>query len=155
MAARWRRRAGTPRSLTTREVLEFLACYLAALILAFGFTLLVGSQGWARWKDEYAQLPQAARDWFRNAELTQAARKRLNGWKKCCDHADWFRTQFKPGATTDEWYYEYEPGQWKRIPQDIIHYEHDPRMPEEIRREGVLFIYNGTETCFWPPIEEL
>ena len=41
------------------------------------------------------------------------------------------------------------------MPEDIIHYEPDPAMPQEIRREGVLFIFNGTETCFWPPTEEL
>jgi hypothetical protein len=25
-------------------------------------------------------------------------------------------------------------------------------MPEQLKLEGVLFIYNGTETCFWPPL---
>lgn len=126
--------------------------FVFALLLALA---VAATAGQARWKDEYAQLPEATRAWFRNAELTQAARKRLSGWKKCCDHADWFRTQFKPGAAADEWLYEYAPGQWKVIPPDIIHYEHDPSMPAEIRREGVLFIYQGTETCFWPPSEEL
>jgi hypothetical protein len=56
---------------------------------------------------------------------------------------------------TDEWFYEQAPGKWKRIPPDIIHDEHDLTMPAEIRRGGVLFIYNGLETCFWPPLEEL
>jgi len=30
-------------------------------------------------------------------------------------------------------------------------HENDPKMPEQLKQEGVLFIYNGTETCFWPP----
>lgn len=155
MYSRWRVRRGIALRPTMSEALEFAACYLAALALAFAFTLLVGSQGWAFWKEEYANLPQSTRNWFKNAELTPAARRRLNNWTKCCDHADWFRTKFKPGERTDEWFYEYEPGKWKKIPQDVIHYERDPSMPDDIRREGVLFIYNGYETCFWPPTEEL
>jgi hypothetical protein len=37
------------------------------------------------------------------------------------------------------------------IEDDIIHYEDDRTMPPQLKAEGVLFIYKGTPTCFWPP----
>lgn len=42
-AVRAHLRSGMP---TRREALEFCGCYAAALVLAFGYTILVGSQDW-------------------------------------------------------------------------------------------------------------
>lgn len=91
----------------------------------------------------YANSPN--RDWYRNAELTPAARARFL-FDKCCDHADVFRTQFKVNKTTggDEWWY-LSGAEWKRVPDDIIHV--DKHAPDN---QPTLFIYAGKETCFFP-----
>lgn len=106
----------------------------------------------ATWKPEYGQSPSDWIKWFDNAATTPAAQARLH-FTKCCDNSDRFKTLFKPGATKDEWYFQ-RNGQWERIPDDVIHTEDDPTMPEQLKEEGVLFIYphgNGQPTCFWPP----
>lgn len=99
----------------------------------------------ATWKPEYANASPEVRDWYRNAELTPEAQKRFM-FKKCCDHADVFRTQFKVNKTTggDEWWY-LNGAEWKLIPHDIIHL--DEHAPDN---QPTLFIYNGMETCFFP-----
>jgi hypothetical protein len=97
------------------------------------------------WKPEYAQLPPDVRDWYSAAELTAPAQRRFP-YKKCCDHADVFKTQFRVNTASgeDEWYYLIER-QWKRIPSDIIHWgEHAPD------GQPTLFLYGGKETCFYP-----
>jgi len=110
----------------------------------------------ARWKPEYAQLPQATRDWFNNAELTPSARERL-GFKFCCKESERVKTKFKVNATThgDEWFYLNEKsGRYEKIPDDIIHWgESGPN------GEAILFALDqvirgqpiGTLTCFFPP----
>jgi hypothetical protein len=86
---------------------------------------------------------------------TDACRECSSRWlEECCDHGDWYRTKFLPGSYGEEWFHEAE-GRWKRFPPDIIHYAMDPAMPPELRRQDVLFVYNGTETCFWPPEHNL
>lgn len=98
----------------------------------------------AEWKPEYAQASPEVRAWYRNAELTEAAKLRLP-FKNCCDHADVFRTQFKVDKASgrDEWWYF--DGEWKRVPDDIIHI--DKHAPDN---QPTLFIYQGKETCFFP-----
>ena len=96
-------------------------------------------------KADYASAPQAVQDWYRAAELTEAAKKRFP-FTKCCDHADVVRTKFQVSKTTagDEWFY-LEGGTWKRIPDDIIHWgESAPG------GQPTLFVYAGKETCFFP-----
>ena len=50
---------------------------------------------------QYVNVPQEIREWYRNAELTPAAQRRLQ-WKKCCDHADVVKTQFRVNKSTDD-----------------------------------------------------
>ncbi len=131
---------------------------LAAALAIAG--VLCAMPAGATWKPEYADAPQAVRDWFRAARLTEAARQRLS-FQNCCDQSDRFDTQFRVDKHTagDAWYYR-DGDKWVRIPDDVIHddeiHAKDPKddaLPEfeEMRRQGVLFIYNGTPTCFWKP----
>jgi hypothetical protein len=99
----------------------------------------------ATWKPEYANAPQAVQDWYRNAQLTDPAQKRL-GFKSCCAHSDVVKTTFRVDKTTgnDEWYWLYD-GNWKLIPGDIIHWgESAPG------GEPTLFAIGNLPTCFFP-----
>jgi hypothetical protein len=106
---------------------------------------VIGRDALARDFGQYVNVPQEIREWYRNAELTPAAQQRLQ-WKKCCDHADVVKTQFRVNKSTggDEWYWLHD-GQWKRIPSDIIHWG-----VSAPGGEPVLFVYNSVETCFFP-----
>lgn len=99
----------------------------------------------AEWKPEYASSPPEVREWYRNAELTKAAQGRFP-FKKCCDHADVVKTKFKVNTTTngDEWYW-LDGEQWRRIPDDIIHWGRSAP-----GGKPTLFVYSGKETCFFP-----
>ena len=101
------------------------------------------------YKPDYEHEDQATREWFRNARLTPAAKRRLS-WSGCCDNADRFVTTFENTTGTDEWFY-YKDGHKVDIPWDTIHFEDDPTMPQQLKVEGVLFIVNGVVACFWPP----
>ena len=110
--------------------------------------LLMTTAAYGTWKPEYASLPQEVQDWYRNAELTEAAQKRL-GFSKCCAQSEVVKTRFhvnkKNGA--DEWFYLTPKGEWKRIPPDIIHWgEGAPS------GQPTLFVLpqTQTETCFYP-----
>jgi hypothetical protein len=94
---------------------------------------------------QYANVPHEIRDWYANAELTDAAKLRLH-WEKCCEHADVVKTRFRVNKSNgdDEWYWLRE-GQWKRIPPDIIHWG-----VSAPGGEPVLFVYSNVETCFFP-----
>lgn len=76
-------------------------------------------------------------------------------WASCCDHTDRVQTQFRVGKGAhgdDEWWFlDPKDNTWKIIPRSVIHEEADPTMPLQLRTEGVLFIYFGIPTCFWPP----
>ena len=99
----------------------------------------------ARWRPEYANQPPEVQAWYQNAELTKAAQNRFP-FKKCCDHADVVKTRFNVNRTTagDEWYW-LDGQSWRRIPDDIIHW--DQHAPSG---EPTLFVYDGKETCFFP-----
>lgn len=104
------------------------------------------------WKPDYATASEAEKRWFQNAQTTPEAFNRL-GWHSCCSHSDRYVTSFRPSKDGEHWYYQRVDNSWGEIPDDIIHWENDPKMPEQLRREGVLFIYqsSGALTCFWPP----
>jgi hypothetical protein len=101
----------------------------------------------AEWKPEYAQAPVQVQDWYRKAELTAEASKRLNGWKSCCAHSDVVKAQFRVNKTDarDEWWW-LNGEKWQRIPDDVIHW--GQAAPGG---RPTLFVYNSVETCFWPP----
>ncbi len=106
--------------------------------------VLIG-QADARWKPEYANAPQEVRDWYQHAQLTPKARMRFP-FKSCCEHADVVKTQFRVNRATsgDEWYW-LDGQDWRRIPDDIIHW--GETAPD---KQPTLFVYRGKETCFWP-----
>jgi hypothetical protein len=109
---------------------------LIALLLSFPAS--------ARWKPEYAQLPQATQDWYQAQELTTAAQKRF-AFKSCCDHSDVVHTKFRAGAS-DEWYWLDATNQWQRVPDDIIHW--DTPTPDG---QAVMFAVGNEPVCFYPP----
>ncbi len=109
--------------------------------------LLTATSAQAEWKPEYADSPSETRDWYRNAELTEAAKVHFP-FKKCCDHADVVKTKFHVNRTTrgDEWYYVNKlDGRWTRVPDYVIHW--GKSAPGGL---PTLFIYNHKETCFFP-----
>ena len=87
-----------------------VAAFIAALLVA-GLMMALAPKAHATWKPEYANAPPEVRAWYHEAELTPEAQLRFP-FKKCCDHADVVRTQFKVNKTThgDEWYYLAEGG---------------------------------------------
>ena len=103
------------------------------------------SQADARWKPEYTNAPQAVRDWYQHAELTPKAQMRF-AFKSCCAHSDVVKTQFRVNRATagNEWYW-LDGKDWRRIPDDIIHW--GETAPD---KQPTLFVYRGKETCFWP-----
>ncbi len=106
---------------------------------------VVFGQADARWKPEYANVPQIVRDWYSHAELTPAAQMRFP-FKSCCEHADVVRTQFRVNrATAGDERYWLDGQDWRRIPDDIVHW--GETAPD---KQPTLFVYNGKETCFWP-----
>jgi len=132
--------------------LTFWSRIAIGVLLAGLWVIALTTFGFATWKPEYGASPQAWIDWFNNAATTPAARDRLGFWK-CCDHSDRYKTRFKAEGNGEAWYFE-QDGQWKRIPDDVIHHEPDPSMPAQLKTEGVLFIFppvSGQPTCFWPP----
>jgi len=121
-----------------------LFCAVSVLAI-LGVPHIIARHALARDFGQYVNAPQEIREWYRNAELTPAAQRRLQ-WQKCCDHADVVKTQFRVNKSTsdDEWYWLHD-GRWKRIPPDIIHWG-----VSAPGGEPVLFVYNGVETCFFP-----
>jgi hypothetical protein len=118
-----------------------------AAAIGTALILLTAKYAGATWKPDYANSPPEWIAWFNSAQLTDQARTRF-AFRNCCERADRFKTAFR--IESGRWRY-LNGNAWKDIPEDIIHYEIDPKMPEQLKREGVLFIYNNQETCFWPP----
>lgn len=118
----------------------FAALALAGVLSSCGLDPV-----FARWKPEYASNPPEVQAWYQNAEITKEGQKRFP-WTKCCAHSDVVKTRFNVNRTTagDEWYW-LDAGNWRRIPDDIIHWgESAPG------GEPTLFVYDGKETCFFP-----
>jgi len=110
--------------------------------------LVIAGTAQARWKPEYAYLPQEVRDWYEHAELTEPAQRRF-GFKSCCAHSDVVRTRFRVSKSDsgDHWEW-FDNGTWREVPADIIHVgEHAPD------GQATLFVVPGTSqpTCFYPP----
>lgn len=111
----------------------------AALVAAFSFPAHARDP-----EGQYANSPN--HDWYQNAELTEAAQKRL-GFKSCCAHSDVVRTRFRPSANGDDgWEYVDAKGQWQRVPDDIIH--EDTFAPGG---QPIMFAIGGLPTCFFKP----
>lgn len=87
----------------------------AALALAGALSL-----GHARDLGQWAGQPPEVRDWYRDAELTLAARQRFP-FVKCCTQSDVVRTQFRVDKVSgaDAWWWR-DGETWKRVPDDII-----------------------------------
>ena len=131
----------------------------------------------ATYKPEFATHSPQLHNWFATAKTNRRGASRI-GWMFCCEQSERVKPHYlinkKDGL--DEWSYlcdgsvdlqeacaGREVGTYKPIPHDVVHTdeitvpkgsENDPRVVEEFRQlraEGVLFIFHGTETCFWPP----
>ena len=91
-------------------------------MLLVAFALLIAYPLRAEWKPEYASSPAEVQQWYRDAELTDAARKRFP-YKKCCDHADVVETQFRvtSAGAQDEWWW-LDGDMWRQVQADIIHW---------------------------------
>jgi hypothetical protein len=100
----------------------------------------------ARWKPQYASVPQEIQDWYKSRKLTDAVAKRF-AFQSCCDGSDKVETQFSVDRESgdDKWYYK-KDDQWLEVPTDVIWWdEHSPT------GEAVLFAIDGKPTCFFPP----
>lgn len=119
-------------------------------IVAAAMLCLLGIAAHAEWKPEYANSSPEIRAWYSNAKITDRARHRFP-WNNCCDHADVVKAKFGVRKTDhgDEWSYRMtDADEWRVIPEDIIHWgESAPG------GQPTLFVYQGRETCFYPPGE--
>lgn len=115
---------------------------LAFVLMAF---VTVANQADATWKPEYANALPDVQDWYRNAQLTDAAQKRF-GFKSCCAHSDVVKTTFRVDKATngDAWYW-LNAGEWTPIPSDIVHWGESA--PD---RQPTLFAIGSLPTCFFP-----
>lgn len=124
---------------------------------------------------EFAQLTPDEQNWMGEAQTTERSRPRLSAqgfpYTSCCNHGDRVLAKLRSikdpeGKYEDVWQYlkkgdTENTDEWVRIPNDVIHTEEDleadskmrNKMSPQLRTEGVLFIYNGMPTCFWPPEE--
>ena len=88
--------------------------------------------------------------WFSKQQINPKALERFGPQhaKSCCGAGDVVDTKFKVDRKGDDAWYYLKLGQWKRIPNDIIHWgEHAPS------KQATLFVntYSGLEVCFFPP----
>ena len=131
-----------------KEALRAAALFLLGVIGLIGLAVLWAPPAPARWKPEYAQLPQATRDWYESRELTAAAQARFH-FKSCCAQSDVVAAKFavsKLGGA-DQWFYQLAGEEkWQLVPDDIVH-------PDEHAPSGraVMFAVAGIPVCFFPP----
>jgi hypothetical protein len=130
-----------------------MRAFLAALMLC-----AIAAPAAASWQPRYAQAPQAVQDWYRGAQLTDAAAKRLK-LKGCCDESEVVRTKFQVRSDdgADEWFYvDPKDGKTKQVPPDIIHWgESAPDGQPTLfvisdYWADVFHLPHGTPTCFYP-----
>jgi hypothetical protein len=117
--------------------------------------LLVGAGAAAardlgQWNDQ----PAAVREWYQNATLTAAARKRFN-FIPCCSYAEVVQSQFRVDRVNgaDHWFYR-NAGAWAQIPDDIIHWDEsapDNKPTLFALDSDTLGAKKGDLTCFYPP----
>jgi len=120
-----------------------LSLILAALVLPACLTF--AKQAHAIWNPEYANAAPEVQEWYRKAQLTDAAQRRF-GFKSCCAHSDVVKTTFRVDKATDgdAWYW-LKDGQWALIPSDIIHWGESA--PDG---QPTLFAIGNLPTCFYP-----
>lgn len=135
----------------------------ASVLLALAFAAMLQScvtmPALARRTVQYANAPQAQRDWYGDARLTPRAQRRL-GFVGCCDEGEVVRTQFKVSAGgkhgREEWYWlDSKSNRWRRVPDDIIHWgksSYDGRATLFVLEKAYNGAPAGTPTCFWPPV---
>lgn len=126
---------------------------IGSIVLLLCAFLVSCGKARAEWREEYAQADPEVQSWYKNQHMTPEAQQRMKkGWTSCCEHGDVFRTQFRvvdDGSKYghDAWFYLAPNGNWKQIPEDVIHFgEHAPD------GRPTLFIYSNTgeELCFYP-----
>lgn len=136
------RPAPTPWRWTDTFLVGLCSAIAVAAFVALGLLFLLVKPAGAEWKPEYAEAPQATRDWYESRTLTEAAQKRFH-FKSCCAHSDVVKTKFRAGAG-DEWYW-LDDETWRRVPDDIINW--GERTPDG---QAVLFAVGGQPVCFFP-----
>lgn len=107
---------------------------------------LLTTESSARWKPEYAELPQSTRDWYVNQQLNPETRARLGvAHDSCCGAGDVVKTKFQVNQKDgkDEWWWD-NNGVWEIIPEDTIHLGPTPD------GRPVLFVWQGKPVCFFP-----
>lgn len=134
-------------------------CFWLPVLLALAFCSIRPVH--ATWKPEYALEPQAVQDWFANANMPHCQ----GAGCSCCKTAERFMTKFV-ATKGNEWSYYTDANcthkgcELKPIPDEVVHDEEihaaDPKddaLPQfqEMRQQGVLFIFYGKPRCFWPP----
>jgi hypothetical protein len=145
-------------------IVAALATLAGALIAVFVIVVITARTASATWKPEYANNPPAVQQWFHNAAPPVEGMARL-GISRCCEQAERLMTKFV-GRQGGDWSYYPDPNCTREgcrllpIPADVVHNTEihadnpdDDKLPEfdAMRREGVLFIWKGEPSCFWPP----
>lgn len=158
-----------PRYTLGDIVTVVIACIVTviAFMALLALFLISVKPAHATYKPEYAKNPPAVQEWFGAQKIMPAAGIRLGLGQNasCCDHADRLFTKFV-GTGTSEWLYYPDPDcttngcKLLPIPNDTVHSEEiralnpkDDGLPQfdQMRSEGVLMIWAGSVTCFWPP----
>lgn len=124
---------------------KLLLALTAAIIVATAWLAVFVKAAHATWKPEYADASPQVQDWYRNAELTLEAQKRLH-FKSCCASSDVVHTKFRVNKTdgADEWFWLVN-GEYRLVPPDIIHWEESA--PDG---QPTLFAVGELPTCFYP-----
>ena len=137
-------RGETGTSTAIGAGLGMLAGVIVLVIFGLFIAIIFSVQPRAEWKPEYADAPQAVRDWYQAQELTEAAERRFP-FKSCCAKSDVVKTKFKVGgAGSDEWWW-LDGETWRRIPEDVIHW--GVRTPDG---NAIMFAIGGEPVCFYP-----
>jgi len=122
------------------------------------------------YKPEHEKNPLAVKQWFKEAHVKGPCDGSGKAWMTlgicgCCEFADRLHTKFV-GEQGKEWSYYPDPNCTTKgcellpIPDWVTHDEgihalngYDDNLTEfdQMRREGVLFIYKNQPSCFWPP----
>ena len=122
------------------------------------------------YKPEYDKVPDAVKSWFEAQHVKGPCDQSGMAYHKlgicgCCKNADRLMTKFVANKD-QQWSYYPDPACTVKgctllpIPDYITHDEGihaenplNERMPEfeQMRREGVLFVYRGQAACFYPP----
>lgn len=132
-------------TLITADAMAALIAAAVYSVLAFLALLTLTLAGYAHDNGQYADAPQAVRDWYRNAQLTEAAQKRI-GFKSCCAHSDVVKTTSTGrAAPTSGYWLPAGASEFQQVPPDIIHWGESA--PDG---QPTLFATGALPTCFYP-----